>query len=182
MKRRTLLGLLLGTAAAGLTGCGGWYMRGTRRTALSGRRLYLMMSNVSYLRPYFLQQLSYNNVSTVSSREQADAVIEVSNESFDRRVLSVDPDTGKVREIELGLQVEVTVRAPDGSLIAAPDTLQWVQDFVFDEASLLGTEEVEQTVRYELAKNAAQALVFKLETVDFEQRRVRNAVREQGRG
>lgn len=166
----------------GLAGCGGWYLRGTRKSELSGRKLFLLMSNVSYLAPYFRTQLAYNNIVVVNYRENADAVVEIKNEGFDRRVLSVDPDTGKVREIELGLEVEVTVRAPDGSLIAAPDTLHWEQDFVFDEGSLLGTEEVEQTVRYELAKNAAQALMLKLETVDFSQRRVQNAVRERSRG
>lgn len=167
MLRRAVLTVLLSVLVAG---CGGWYLRGTRQADLGVKRVFVVAPNSTYLRNFFVQQLNYNNITLVASKDQAEAVIELQNEEYDRRVLSVDPDTGKVREIELGLQVEVTVRARDGSLIAAPDTLNWMQDFVFDEESLLGTEEVEQTIRYELAKNAALALMLKLETIDFKNR------------
>jgi outer membrane lipopolysaccharide assembly protein LptE/RlpB len=82
--------------------------------------------------------------------------------------LSVDADTGKVREMEIGLQIEMSVRAADGSLVSAPEEVTWTQDFVFDEGSLLGTEEVETTIRYELAKDAARSLIFRLEALDLQ--------------
>ena len=82
-------------------------------------------------------------------------------------MLSVDPDTGKVREVEVTLSTQIAVRAKDGSLISAPETFRWTEDFVFDEGSLLGTVEVEQNLRVEMAKAAGRALVLKLETVDF---------------
>jgi outer membrane lipopolysaccharide assembly protein LptE/RlpB len=167
MPRRFTLIALLVLISISLSGCGGWYLRGTNTNQLPIKRVFVSSDSSSYLYSLFLQQLSYSGISVVSQRDQADAVIELRGEQYDRRVLSVDDETGKVREMELGLQVEITVRTPGGSLIAAPDLVNWEQDFVFDEASLLGTEEVDTTIRYELAKDAARALILRLETIDF---------------
>lgn len=165
--RRQLSGILFALMCGGLTACGGWYLRGTQANRLPLERVFLIADSNSYLRSWFVQQLNYSGINVVSRRDLADAVIELRREQYDRRVLSVDDETGKVREMELGLEVEITVRHPDGSLIAAPATVNWEQDFVFDEASLLGTEEVDTTIRYELAKDAARALILRLETIDF---------------
>lgn len=154
-----------------LNACGGWYLRGTQTSQLDWKKVFVVADTSSYLYSWFITQLGYSGISVVASREQSDAVIELRRERYDRRVLSVDDETGKVREIELGLQVEITVRSPTGELIAAPDTVTWRQDFIFDEASLLGTEEVETTIRYELAKDAARALIFRLEAIDSMSRR-----------
>ncbi len=171
MKRLSRAKVMLLTLAVLLQGCSGWYLRGTQTSQLAVKRVFVSSDSSSYLYSWFLTQLSYSGISVVSSREQSEAVIELRHERFDRRVLSVDDETGKVREMELGLEVEVTVRSPTGELIAAPDKVNWTQDFVFDEASLLGTEEVETTIRYELAKDAARALMLRLEAIDFTQRR-----------
>lgn len=161
---------ILGLTVMLLSACGGWYLRGTQTSQLAVQKLFVVSNNSGYLHSWFLTHLSYSGISVVGTREQSEAVIELRNERYDRRVLSVDDETGKVREMELGLEVEVTVRSPTGELIAAPETVSWTQDFVFDEASLLGTEEVETTIRYELAKDAARALMFRLEAIDFKKR------------
>ena len=150
-----------------LTACGGWYLRGTQGNKLPIKSAIVVTDPSSYLRSWLLEQLRFNGITVVPRGGQADVIIELRREQYDRRVLSVDDETGKVREMELGLQVEFAVRHPDGSLITAPTTLDWEQDFVFDEASLLGTEEIDTTIRYELAKGAARALIFRLEVIDF---------------
>jgi outer membrane lipopolysaccharide assembly protein LptE/RlpB len=169
MRRRRLLASLcaLGATAA-LGGCGGWYLRGTRENVLGDvKRVFIATPTTGVLYQYVATELSYIRVGIVGDRAQAQAIIEMAPERYERRVLSVDPDTGKVREVEVTLTTRIAVRAPDGSLISAPEDFRWTQDFVFDEASLLGTVEVEQNLRYEMAKVAARVLVLKLETVDF---------------
>ncbi|MGH8595889.1 MAG: LPS assembly lipoprotein LptE [Gammaproteobacteria bacterium] len=150
-----------------MSACGGWYLRGTQTNQLPIDKVYVSSDSNSYLYSWFVQQLAYSGIAVVGQRDQADAVIELRGERYDRRVLSVDDQTGKVREMELGLEVEITVRDAGGNLLAAPDVVSWQQDFVFDELSLLGTEEVDTTIRYELAKDAARALILRLETIDF---------------
>lgn len=168
MQRRAFLGwAVLAGSVHLLAGCGGWYLRGTRKDVLGVKRVTIETPKRTELYLYFAQQLTYSNVDVTTDLTQTDAVIVLKNERYERRVLSVDPDTGKVREVELTLTLQLSVRAPDGSLIAAPDTFRWVEDFVFDEVSLLGTVEVEQTLRTEMAKSAARGLVLKLETIDF---------------
>jgi outer membrane lipopolysaccharide assembly protein LptE/RlpB len=156
------------TLALLLAGCGGWQLRGTGPSHLAFKKVVVVGQPGSYLYSWFVTQLGYSGVAVVSDRTQADAVIELRDERYDRRVLSVDADTGKVREMEIGLQIEMSVRAADGSLLSAPEDVTWTQDFVFDEGSLLGTEEVETTIRYELAKDAARSLIFRLEALDLQ--------------
>ena len=167
-RRNCLVGLGGILAAGSLQGCGGWALRGTRRDVLGKvKRLHVKAPSYGTLYAYFVAELSYINVSIVQDPAKTDAIVELSGESYDRRVLSVDPDTGKVREIEVTLTIGMTVRGADGSLISAPETLRWTEDFVFDEGSLLGTVENETVLRTEMSKVAARALVLKLETVDF---------------
>lgn len=165
---RTRRGLLVLFGASLLGGCGGWALRGSRRNVLGDvTRVMVRAPTYGPLYAYFAAELSYINISLVTSAPAAHAIIEFTNERFERRVLSVEPDTGKVREIEVTLSMDMTVRAGDGSLIAAPQAFRWTEDFVFDEGSLLGTVENETVLRQEMAKVAARALVLKLETIDF---------------
>jgi outer membrane lipopolysaccharide assembly protein LptE/RlpB len=169
MRRRQLLGALLAIAGtSSLAGCSGWYLRGTRKNVLGDvKRIFVSTPTRNLLYSYFITEMSYINVSIVSDRSQADVIVELAEERYERRVLSVDPDTGKVREVEVTLSTRIAVRGKDGSLVSAPETFRWTEDFVFDEGSLLGTVEVEQNLRVEMAKAAGRALVLKLETIDF---------------
>lgn len=167
MRRLPLRLVLLALCAVLLSACGGWYLRGTQTSQIAVRKVFVRADTSGYLLSWFQTHLAYSGVSIVPTPGEAEAVVDLRGERYDRRVLSVDDQTGKVREMELGLEVEFSVRSPTGELISAPERVQWTQDFVFDEISLLGTEEVETTIRYELAKDAARALMFRLEAVDF---------------
>ena len=72
-----------------------------------------------------------------------------------------------MREVELGLQVKFSVRDKEGRIVVPPERLSWVQDFVFDENSILGTNERASIVERELSQDAAQMIVLRLETIDF---------------
>jgi outer membrane lipopolysaccharide assembly protein LptE/RlpB len=159
--------VVLAAAVALLSACSGWYLRGKGENRLAVDRVMVQSQAGSYVTSWFLNTLTNSGIKVVKNRKDAEIVIELKGEQYDRRVLSVDEKTGKVREMEVGLAVEIAVRAPDGSLVLAPEKVTWTQDYVFDEASLLGTEEVETTIRYALARDAARALMIRLETIDL---------------
>ena len=163
---RTTTKLFLCFLIIALSGCSGWYLRGTRTSAVAIKSAYLDSSTAPRLRIAVAHELALSGVS-MGSKTGSDTVIELSNESFDRRVLSVDPDNGKVREVELGLQVAFSVRDKDGKIIVAPEKLSWVQDYIFDENSLLGTIEQAATIERELAEDAAQTILLRLEAVEL---------------
>lgn len=166
-SRRQWCRLMLGAAIApSLSACGGWYLRGTRKTALTGLKFYVRPLADGQLESLLAAELRYAGIQITRKREAADVIVELRNEEFDRRVLSVDPATGKVREIELGLQVQLEVRAANGSLLIAPERFSFYDDFVFDESSVLGTQEVESITRVQLERKAARSLALRMEAID----------------
>lgn len=149
-----------------LSACGGWSLRGTR-DAVSIDSVYISAKKATTLNLALTTEMINTGVRLSRKRTEAGAVIELSDESFDRRVLSVDSNTGKVREIELVLEVVLSIRDGEGKLVVPPDRLSWAQDYVFDENSLLGTNERATIVERELAESAAQSIRLRLETIEF---------------
>ena len=162
MKRRHILLLL---AVVTLFGCGDWHLRGTRSDLVKLKSVAINGSAAPVLTRALITELSYSNVSVVN-RSQAEAVLELGREEFDRRVVSVDPDTGKVRELELTMEAGFAVRDKDGNLLSPYQDMFWQRDFVFDETALLGSTEQQQVIRQELAEDAAKTIVLRLETVE----------------
>jgi len=164
---RTLLALCLAFALA-VSGCSGWHLRGKGPEAGKVKSVMLIAKNAPQTAIAFNYEIFYNNVRSVSSRDKASAIVTISNENFERRVISVDPATGKVREIELTLEITVSVRGPGEKLLVNEQKMSWVEDFVFDEISVLGTEAQEVTTKQELCKTAARSLMLRLQTLDYD--------------
>jgi LPS-assembly lipoprotein len=163
-RRALLLTLLL---ALSLSGCGGWYLRGANPASTHNfRKVYLKGADADQMTLAVRRELYNRGLRVVGKRNLADLIIEIEDEHFERRILSVDPGTGKVREIELGLLAHFTVRAGDGRLLVPREPLSFQLDYVFDEGSLLGTVEQDNTVQQDLAETAATSLIFRLESIE----------------
>lgn len=166
MRRLAGLSLLL-LGCVLFAGCGGWQLRGAAASSTHNfQRVYLKGDDAGQVLLAVRRELFNRGLRVSRDRRQADLVIELEDERFERRILSVDPGTGKVREIELGLLVHFTVRAGDGRLLVPREPLQFQLDYVFDEGSLLGTVEQDNTVQQDLAESAATSLVFRLESIE----------------
>ena len=159
--------LLSMLAACCMAGCGGWHLRGEGPNQVNFSRVYLKTVRAGIVDLAVRRELYNRGMQVVSKRADAQVVIELEGEDYDRRILSVDPDTGKVREIELGLETNFSVRSADGRLLIPREPLNWQIDYVFDESSLLGTVEQDVTVQQDLAEIAATTLVFRLQSVQL---------------
>ena len=162
MKFRLIMILFTLTA---LIGCSDWHLRGTRSDLVNVKTVAIRGTAAPVLARALASELRLSNVQVVK-RSEAEAVLELGREQFDRRVVSVDPDTGKVRELELSLEVGFAVRDNEGNLLAPYQDLNWQRDFVFDETALLGTNEQQSVIQRELAEDAAKTIVLRLETVE----------------
>lgn len=170
MSQRVRLGLLmlLLLLLLALNGCGGWHLRGSDPASTHNfRKVYLKGDDAERMVVAVRRELYNRGLRIVGKRALADLIIEIEDERYERRILSVDPGTGKVREIELGLLAHFTVRSGDGKLLVPREPLTFQLDYVFDEGSLLGTVEQDNTVQQDLAETAATSLIFRLESVEL---------------
>ncbi|MFT5174614.1 MAG: LPS-assembly lipoprotein [Gammaproteobacteria bacterium] len=98
----------------------------------------------------------------VKTRPEAQVVLTLSNPRYDRRVLSVDPNTGHEREFELSFTLDVVATGPQGQLMLQPQTLSVQRDYVFDQNELIGSGQEEAVLRTEMRRAVLQQVLFRL--------------------
>jgi LPS-assembly lipoprotein len=155
----TPLALVL-LAATQLGGCG-FQLRGN--TALPQDIRTVHVNAPAELRDEIRIYLEGGGVAFADSRAGADASINVTREAFDRRVLSVDPTTGKEREFELVYTVDFNVMRESGAPVLSGESISLLRDFVFDPDSVIGKSREEGVLQQEMRRDAAQQLLRRLQ-------------------
>ena len=158
MKITRILGIGL---LALLAGCG-WHLRGMSKVGLEYRSIYVQSEGAPQEAAVLATELRYSGINVTSDAHTADAVIVVSNEKYDRRVLSVNTTTGKASEYEIGYQVTATAHSAAGKVLLKPHTVTLSRDYSFDEAAALGAYQQEDTIRAELRRDAAGQILRRL--------------------
>ncbi|MGH8647127.1 MAG: LPS assembly lipoprotein LptE [Gammaproteobacteria bacterium] len=146
-----------------IAGCG-YHLRGSEgayRLQLS--KVYVSSQGAGTLAAALISKLQESGVTVAGTPAEAQAVIVVSNEIYDRRVLSVDQDTGKVLEYELGYEAGLTITDPSGRTLVEPRQISLIRDITFDPQAVLGQAEEEQAVRNDMQQDAAQSVMFRLQ-------------------
>jgi LPS-assembly lipoprotein len=149
-----------------ITGCG-YHLRGL---ASGGGgwglgRVYVVESGASTLAAELRNQMQIYEVKLASNIQQADAIIHLDREKYDRRVLSVDPSTGKVREYEIGIETILSVTRLDGSELLAETPIDLRRNFTFDETSVIGKSLEESALRAEMRTDASEIILRRLQAL-----------------
>ena len=147
-----------------LSGCG-FYLKGSRPLQLQGTKIFLKSHGANAITAEIRQQPGIQEVPLATDPKHADFIVTLSDERFDRRILSVDPRTGKWREFELSYEVDFAVNRPDGAPLAKRDTIQISRDLAFDETAVISKFEEENLVRGEMMKDAAETVLRHVERV-----------------
>ncbi len=156
-------------AALLVAGCG-YHLRGS--AAAGGwnlGRVYVVDSGAAALAAELRNQLDIFQVKVARNAQEADALVHLDREKYDRRVLSVDPETGKVREYEIGIETVLSVTRPDGAILLAETPIDLRRNFTFDEASVLGKTLEEGTLQAEMRTDAAEIIMRRLQTLHLPQ-------------
>lgn len=148
-----------------LAGCG-YHLRGSEEAyRLQLSKIYVSSQGAGTLAAALISKLQESGVTVTGTPAEAQAVIVVSNEVYDRRVLSVDQNTGKVLEYELGYEAGLTITDPGGRTLLEPQPISLIRDITFDPEAVLGQAEEEQAVRNDMQQDAAQSVMFRLQAV-----------------
>ena len=92
----------------------------------------------------------------------AGAVLYLGDERLDRRVLSVNPDTGKESEFELAYRVTFRVTDAAGEELVPAQTVSLLRDYVFDARAVLGKGREQDVLHAEMRRDAAARIVGRI--------------------
>ena len=110
------------------------------------------------------QVLESGGIRVQSTRESAKALLRLSEERFNRRVLSVNPDTGKESEFELAYEVTFQVIDGGGEELVPRQTVSLLRDYVFDTDAVLGKSREQSVLYAEMRRDAAGQIARRIET------------------
>lgn len=100
--------------------------------------------------------------------KQADIVVSLRNETVNRRVLSISAISGKLEEVELNLQVELTISHPNGKKIQEPQKVSLIREYSFDETAVLAISSEEDTLIAEMFREIVAQIIRRLQAVKIE--------------
>ena len=149
---------LLGAAL--VSGCG-YQLRGSTLAVANLGSVYV--DGPLEIRAALTNLLESGDTRVEAARDAAKTILTLTNETFSRRVLSVDPNTGNEREFELAYQVLFRVREATGKELIGNQTVTLLRDFVFDADAVIGKSREEGVLRTEMQRDAAEQIVRRIE-------------------
>lgn len=153
---RTLSILLL---ALGLAGCG-FQLRGA--ASLPFERLYI--EGAQDITVNLARSIRPSATQVVSKVEDAQAILQILNESRERRILSLDR-AGRVSEFQLLYRVSFRVRDTGGRDLLAPQLIELRREMTYSDSDRLAKEAEEAVLYRDMQNDAAQQIVRRLGAV-----------------
>lgn len=161
MRPVTLSRLIVAVATASLiAGCGFQLRGGGGLPNVESVRVNTVSDNMRDELTVFLED-GATRITTADEDPNA-ALLNVASEAFERRVLSVDPNSGKAREYELAYTVDFMLSDAEGKALVDKQTVRLVRDFVFDEDAVIGKSREESVLREEMRRDAMQQVIRRL--------------------
>ena len=151
--------LVLALAIAATGGCG-YQLRGA--VSLPPGLDAVRIAGPIDIRNALTQLLDSGGVHVQPVGGSAEALLQVSGERFNRRVLSVDPNTGKESEFELAYQVTFEVTGAEGEELMPEQTVSLIRDYVFDRDAVLGKSREQDVLRVEMRRDAAAQIARRI--------------------
>ena len=145
----------------GLSACG-FQLRGTNLQGLEDSKIYVQSSGANILAAEVKKQLVDAGINPVSSLSDAEYIVDLSNESFNTKVLAVSPTTGKAEEYQVSYAAILKISSQDGESAATTDTVSATRDLTFDEGSVLGKVQEESVLKRDIAKQVAASVLRRL--------------------
>ena len=147
-----------------LIGCGGWQLRGTDSLGEEKLSAYIDGGRVPSLTSALRAAFRARGITVTSNSKDAKILVSILSGDFKSRVLSLDPGSGKVRELEIQLSSEVVVRSKKNGLLMPRQTIRLQRDYFFDELAAEFTTMRSEIIERDLANDWAFAVVYRAVT------------------
>lgn len=152
------LGLILAIVLAFAVSACGFQLRGI--ADLPFKSIYIQGANLS-LKKDLIVQLKTNNIKIQDSAEDAEFILELINETYEKRILSLS-GRGLVREFELNYKASFRTRAADNPIWTQVQTVQTRRDFSYNDNALLGKAEEEAGLNLDMRKDVTREIMRRL--------------------
>ena len=159
--RRIVLSSVVATLLLMLMGCG-FHLRGVADISDDLKTMRIEGVNLQRDIGLFLKRgLVSNGILVVEDNDSESAVLKITENRFERRVLSVGSNA-KVSEFELHAAITFTVFDAQGQVVAAQQQVRAQRDYQFDQDEVLGRESEETLLRDQLNKQLVQSILRRL--------------------
>lgn len=155
---------LLLLSLAMLCACG-FELRGSNLEPLKQSSVYVNASGSSIIASHVRQQLQFADVPLARTPSDAEYIVDISNEAFERKVLSVSAQTGKVEEYEVLYKAYLSITGPDGKKLINSEPITAQRDYAFDSGAVLGSFDNEYVLQADISKYAASTVLRRLQAV-----------------
>jgi LPS-assembly lipoprotein len=159
MKRRAVLAL---TTALMLSACG-FQLRGSNgQGSLPFKTVYIGTAETS---PLGIELRRYirasGDTNIVTDLKQADAIIEVLNESREKATLTLNTQ-GRIREYSLYYRVRFRVKDNKEKELLAPTEITLKRDISFNESQVIAKEKEEEMLYRDMQSDVVQQILRRL--------------------
>ncbi len=158
--------LILSFLLLSLTACG-YHLRGSASGGqLNVTRVTLELPNIRMISLELQDQLIIRDIEILNDPSDAQRILSLTDEQYERRVLSVDETTGKVTEYELEYSVYLQIFDPERNALMPPQRISMLRDVTYDPNAPIGKFAEEELIREDMIQNAANTILFRLQAVE----------------
>ena len=149
------------------TGCG-FHLRGTTALPPSLSAVYVEQQQAPLIADALSHAFTERQLVPVEEKKLAQVVINVSEERYQRRVLSVGA-AGNVQEFELNYVVRLAIVDAKGEPLADPQTLTATRELRYDSAEVVAKAGEEEQLKSEMIADTARQIIRRLQFIEPQQ-------------
>ena len=162
MKKTALNLLAFFTICLLITACG-FHLRGSAGFQFSS--VYIQSDSAKRIANTVEQLLLDQKVTFSDSPENAEIIVHLEHEKFERRGQAISAVSGFLEEVELSLRVDMKVLKADGTILQENRKIELIRNHSFDEKTVLAKGIEEETIREELLSDIVAQIIRRLNMI-----------------
>jgi LPS-assembly lipoprotein len=145
-----------------LSACG-YHLRGALNLPEGLKTVYLQGGSAQ-LQGYLKRALKASSAQLASSPEQAGFIINIVQEDFSRRVLSLS-SRGRSNELELYYRLEYELAKPGNVLLMARQPLEIRREYFNNQQDIIAKDNEEAVIRSEMYQQAVRTIITRAQII-----------------